>query len=278
MSQGPICAAQLYVFQQVLPQQGKKFEESLDEVLADVAAAGIPYIETGFTFAQSEASAARLKELLDKHSIKLCGLHGAAGGGVFHVAEQAEKAVADTLRQAEIAKKIGCPALYVNPMPKPGHAPKTDDELNVQAEHLNRLGKGLAKLGMPLGLHNHTPEALNNAREIRHYCDHTDPKLVNLCLDTHWVLRGGADPFELLEIYAKRVIALHIRNSRNGVWMEDFGDGDIDHRRMAEWVKKAEYRGPLIIELAYEKATQITRPLRENLSRSRAYVREVFGV
>ena len=278
VNERPMVAAQLYVFQQVYGQKGIDFVEHVEEALADVAAAGIEGVETGFTFAETRESAERLKQLLDRHSLKLCGFHGAAGGGVFHVEEEAEEAMAATLKQAEIAKGIGCTALYVNPAPKPAHAEKTAEELAIQVKYLEQLGEGLQGLGVSLGLHNHTPAALSNAREIRYNCEHTPSQYVSLCLDTHWVLRGGADPIALLNELGDRVIALHIRNSREGVWTEDFGEGDIDHGQIADWVSRTQFTGPLIIELAYEKETKITRSLRENLTASRQYVRQVFGV
>jgi inosose dehydratase len=150
--------------------------------------------------------------------------------------------------------------------------------LKIQCEYLNRVGRALKDLGLEFWIHNHDPEALNNAREIRADCDLTDPALVHLCLDTHWVLRGGTQPLPLLRELAPRVKALHLRNSQNGIWSESLGDGDIDHRAMCALLKEVAFSGWLIAELAYEPKTVQTRSLTDNLRISRDYVRAVFGV
>lgn len=277
-SPGPVCGTQLYVFHQVCAKKGIELDDVLDDVLADVAAAGIPQVETWLKIVDDEAASKQLQQSLQKHGLELCALYGAARNEVFHVPDVAEDAVAETLQSAEKARQLGCRILTVNPAPKPGHEPKTDEELRTQVRFLDRLGRGLNELGIKLALHNHTPAGLNNAREIRYNCDHTDPEAVGLCLDTHWVHRAGSDPFDLLESYPARIVSMHLRNSRDGIWSEDLGDGDLDHRRIAAWVAQTGFSGPLIIELAYEQETHITRSVRENLTRSREYIRTVFGV
>jgi len=69
-----------------------------------------------------------------------------------------------------------------------------------------------------------------------------------------------------------------LRNSKDGVWTEAFGEGDIDHSAMSQLLREIGFSGWLIVELAYEEKTVITRTLEENASISREYVREVFGV
>ncbi len=86
------------------------------------------------------------------------------------------------------------------------------------------------------------------------------------------------DVMTLLAECASRLGALHLRNSRKGVWLEEFGDGDIDYRQVAAYLKKIGFRGYLVVELAYDKNTEITRPLVESLRLSRKYAEEVFGV
>lgn len=114
-----------------------------------------------------------------------------------------------------------------------------------------------------------------NAREWRHLFKNTG---VSFCIDTHWVLRGGQDPMSIVREAGQRLASLHLRNSRNNVWTESFGDGDIDHQELAAYLKEIQYQGYLVIELAYQNETSITRPLEENLRLSRQYAEQVFGV
>jgi sugar phosphate isomerase/epimerase len=62
------------------------------------------------------------------------------------------------------------------------------------------------------------------------------------------------------------------------VWTETFGDGDMDYRPIAAYLKGSGYSGYLMVELAYEKDTQVTRPLEEDLRISRDYAQKMFGV
>jgi inosose dehydratase len=194
-------------------------------------------------------------------------------GGAMHDATAAEKTIAETVRMAEILKTAGARIVNFNPNPKAGG--KSDEELATQARYTTQMSEELRQRGLRLILHHHNPEMAQNAREWRHLLAHTE---VPLCVDLHWVLRGGQDPLALLKEAGPRVASLHLRNSRQGVWTEDFGDGDIDHRAVAAWLKQTGYSGYLVVELAYEPKTEITRPLEEDLRLSREYTERVFRV
>jgi len=266
-------ATQMYVWGQVYGREGRAVEENLDEVFGHIAEAGFDGVEGGLGLASSAEKVKILRQLLDKHSLRLPSLYH---GGVYHVREEAEKTIKDTLGLARFAAEIGCPGVNVNPAAIGRE--KTDDELKVQCEYLNKMGEALKEIGMSFYIHNHTPAIVNNARELRANCDNTAPELVGLCLDTHWVLRGGVEPLGLMQEYPNRIKSLHLRNSKDGIWMEDFGDGDIDHLEMSKILSEIEYDGWLIIELAYEQKTQLTRSIQENSRRSRQYARKVFGI
>jgi inosose dehydratase len=117
----------------------------------------------------------------------------------------------------------------------------------------------------------------SGAREWYHILKSTDPAKVGFCLDLHWVWRGKQDPYKLLADAGRRTVDIHLRNSTGGVWSEDLGDGDIDHGKVKEILDRIGFAGLLTVELAYEGATKPTRPLEEDLKRSREYVRAVLG-
>ena len=60
--------------------------------------------------------------------------------------------------------------------------------------------------------------------------------------------------------------------------MEDFGLGDIDYAQVAAYLEETWFKGCLVVELAYEKDTAITRPLAEDLRRSRIITEKAFGL
>jgi inosose dehydratase len=132
-----------------------------------------------------------------------------------------------------------------------------------------------------LAYHFHAPAWQNDGREFHHVLTQTDPELVQLCLDTHWVYRGSgnnvAQVYEVVQRYGKRVAELHIRQSRDGVWTECLTDGDIDYRKVAAELKSQGIKPLLVLEQAVEKGTPNTMDAVESHRRSRAYVEEVFG-
>lgn len=264
-------STQLYVWSQ-MKDAGSK---SLDETLGEVAAAGYDGAETNLTITDNSEKIAQVRTILKKYSLKLSSLYT---GGTYHERSAAETTIKEILKASAYASELGIPSITSNPASKGGGKEKTDDELKIQAENLNKLGEGLKKLGMSFYIHNHTPEIVSNAREFRSYCDLTNPEFVGVCIDVHWVLRGGVDPFALTKEYGNRIGAMHIRNSKDGIWTEDFNDGDIDYIAYRELMESINYNGWITVELAYEGKTKITRTLVENSKISREYVKKIFGV
>jgi inosose dehydratase len=261
-------AVQLYVFGQPAQKPGP----DLEGVLETVTACGYSQIQAWLSYFDTEESAATLKEQLDRHGLRI---PAAYTGAKLHVQEGAEAVIEEIVRKAKIGAKQGLVVVVVNP-DLIGRE-KTDEELALQSENLEKLGGLLSKQGQYLAIHQHAPEMANGAREWYHILHHTSGDKVFFCLDTHWVLRGGQDPYQLTRDCADRLVDLHLRNSKEGPWAESFGEGDIDYRKVAEILKESGYRGLLTVELAHEKETVVTKSLEENLKASREYVREVFG-
>lgn len=268
-----IAATQLYVWSQVYHREGRDLDASLGEVLDEVAAASFPAIEGQLTACATPESTERLRALLEARDLALTSLYS---GGCYYDAARAEESLEALLPMAERAAGIGCPAICMNPDVK--RERKTDDELRVQADWLNRAGGALRDRGLQLWLHNHDPEMRENGRELRSNLDRTDPALVGFCADTHWIYRGGGDVLNYLDRYGARLGSLHLRNSTGGIWSATLGDGDLDHRAIAAKLAALSFDGPLIVELAIEAGTPQTRPLVENMRLSRDYLRRVFGV
>jgi inosose dehydratase len=265
-------ATQLYVWMIVYGRQQKPLEEHLDEAFAEVKAAGFDAIEGWLRWCETAEKAERVGALLKQHELQLISAYH---GGGYHEHAAAEKTLAETLEFAKRARDIGCPMLNVNP--NPIGREKTDEELKMQGEHLNRIAEAVKNIGLSLVVHFHDPEIRYDAREHRANLRNTDPNLVGFCVDFHWVLRGGQDPVMILRETGARTKSLHVRNSVNGVWSETLGDGDIDYRQVKIALDDIGYRGPLIVELAYEQQTHLTRSLVENERQAREYALKVLG-
>jgi inosose dehydratase len=261
-------AVQLYVF----GEPARHPAEPMEEVLATVERAGYKNIQGWLDFYESEESASKLDSLLAKHGL---AMPAAYTGGAMHTDEQASHDIETILLHAKLAAAHGLRIVVLNPDPLSRE--KTDEELAIQAKNLDRLGEALRTLGIQLAIHQHSPEMRSNAREWYHILHNTNPEKVFFCLDLHWVYRGKQDPYKLLEDAGNRVVDLHLRNSHEGAWAEDLGEGDIDYTRVKKSLGKIGYQGFLTVELAYEDETKITRSLEENLKRSRAFVEEVIA-
>ena len=260
-------AVQLYIF----GQPAQQLDDGLDGVLARVKDIGYTNVQGWLDYYDTPETAAKFSVLLAKHG--LC-MTAAYSGGAMHIQKEAAKAIDSILRRATIAAEHGLEIVVVNPDPL--QREKTDEELEIQSRNLDHLGASLRELGLRLAIHQHSPEMRSEAREWYHILHHTSPDNVFFCLDLHWVFRGGQDPYKLLADAGKRTIDLHLRNSRDGDWAEDFGDGDIDYHRVKTILDEIGYTGYYTIELAYEDKTKVTRSLDENLQRSLDYMQTVL--
>ena len=134
--------------------------------------------------------------------------------------------------------------------------------------------------GVTLAYHNHDIELRHAGREFHHMMLGTDPALVSLCLDSHWVFRGSGNSqvalFDVVRLYGSRVVELHLRQSKDGIWSETLDVGDIDHERLAGELRKAGAKPHLVLEVAVEKGTPKTMSPAEAHRRSAAYARATF--
>jgi inosose dehydratase len=258
----PLLGTQIYVWTQQ--------KATIEEALSGVRRAGYERIELMsqfFTPEMRDRTAAALKA----NRLEMCSCYH---GGAMHEPAAAAETIAKTLEVAALVKPLGTTLINVNP--NPTKDPKSDAQLAVQAKALDELGGKLRQRGMRLTVHQHAPEMRDGAREWRHELRHTDPNLVWFCVDVDWIKRGGQDPMTILGEAGKRIASLHVRSARNGVWQEALGDGDVDYRQVAGWLREVGYQGYVLVELAYEKETRPTRSLEENLRRSRQYAESVF--
>jgi inosose dehydratase len=270
----PKLVMQPYVWTQHLRGEGKTLAAGLEDIFASAKQAGYQRIEMLNSFVTPE---------LRGKTLALASEYGQQTpivymGAALWNGKAAKQAIAGAIAMVEPLRTSGLQLLTVNPEEKPGRERKTDAELSVEASNLNRLGSEMRKRGLRLMIHNHDPQMAEGAREWRNALRPTDPALVWFCIDVHWVYRGHQDPMTLLHEAGERIASLHLRNSRAGVWTESFGDGDIDYRPVAAFLRSLGYRGFLEVELAYEKGTHPSRPLTEDLRLSREYAERIFGV
>lgn len=269
----PVMQAGVYVWTQHYSRQGKKAQDHIADICAAFSRAGYRDVELMSLFFEPGQDRITLRAL-ESSGLRCSTVYN---GGPMHTRDAARATIAATVDLAQrILRSRPLDAVVFNPNPI-GRA-KTGEELKVQAEALETLGWALWNSGVRLMLHQHAPELAENGREWRFMLANTDRRYLRVCLDTHWVYRAGLDVMELLKECGPRLYGLHVRNSRGGVWTEEFGDGDIDYTQVAQHLRNTGFTGYLSVELAWDKETQITRPLEESLRRSREYAEGIFGI
>ena len=259
-------------------RDGRPFNQYSDETLAAIAASGI----TGY-----EPAVADVRELeglgarLQAHGLRMSSVYV---NSTLHDEATSAASIEQALGIARRAVPLGIRIVVTNPSPIRWGGPenKTDAQLRAQAAALEQLGRQLHALGLTLAYHNHDIELRLGAREFHHMLTATDPAFVKFCLDAHWVFRGCGDSqvalFDVLEHYGDRVVELHLRQSKDGVWVEEFGAaGDIDYARLAAWLRRRKVRPQLTLEQAVEAKTPKTVDAVTAHRRGAAVVRGLFA-
>jgi sugar phosphate isomerase/epimerase len=166
---------------------------------------------------------------------------------------QAERATGRITRILQALGESGCRMVAVYPRPLPGG--KSADALARQADRLNHLGQAANRLGLRLLYHPEEHDFASPAAEAQAMLAATDPTLVGLCLDPDTTWRGlgmsGAALTGFAAQHAARIGAVHLRQSRHGLWALDLAAGDIDLAGLAQTLADAGVRPLPVVELAW---------------------------
>ena len=229
-----------------------------DASLTEYVAAGLTQYEPSFNSADEVS---KLAPYLSKYHLAMPSVYVNSS---LHEANTAPASIATVLAIAEVAKPLGTRIIVTNPNPiKWGSDDdKSDAQLAEQAKNLDQLGRELRKRGLTLAYHTHAPEHRQAAREFHHMMLSSNPDNVSLCLDTHWVYRGSGNSevalFDVVKLYGKRIVELHVRQSKNGIWQEILSDGDIDYRRLARELSGQRIKPLIVLEQCIEKGSPNT--------------------
>jgi inosose dehydratase len=267
----PLVGSQLYGWGQYYQREGKDANAGLGDILSALRDAGYDYAEGTLDVAHPEHNAAFAERLRAK-GLRPVSLYT---GGATHVLGKATQTCERIAVAAKEAAKAGFGIVNFNP--DPIGRPKTERELGIQAEALGELAQELWGLGIRLGIHHHTPELADGAREFHSNFRRNPGTKVGFCYDVHWVYRGGIAPADCLAAHGDRIVSWHLRQSRGQVWWEDLDTGDIDYAAVATVVRERQLPRFFTVELALEGGTRITRGAVENHARSRRFVHDVFG-
>jgi sugar phosphate isomerase/epimerase len=253
-------------------QPGYDVSPILPQIFADMKYAGLDGVETMEHPLRREDTTSLIGELIEQHQLPLLGTsYGAAMWDKSKHAEILDDVENIMGNMARVKART-----FGTSVGHPSDRLKTEDELDAQAELLLQLIALGKKNGVELNLHNHTYEVENNLFDLKGTLKRIPG--IKLGPDTNWLLRAGVDPVSFLKEYQDNIVFIHLRDQlRNGQWPESLGEGDVDFVEMGEVLHSIDFEGDLVIELAHEGGFVPTRPIRESLKMSRAYMRETMA-
>jgi inosose dehydratase len=276
-TKGLIFSSNQYAWHTFYARQQRDWNANLDASLAEYTQSGLTAYEPGFGHPDEVT---RLIPLMQKHGLSM---PSAYVNSTLHEASKAAESIQRAIAIAEAGKVLGLKVLVTNPDPLRWGASnelKTDAQLAEQLRNLNALGETLHQRGITLAYHTHDMEMYGGAREFHHMMLNTNPRFVSFCLDAHWVYRGTGNSqvalFDIVKMYGKRIVELHIRQSVGGVWSETLTDGDIDYGRLARELRALRVRPLLVLEQCIEAQTPHTLEALEAHQRDLAYAQQIF--
>jgi sugar phosphate isomerase/epimerase len=185
------------------------------------ALAGMGYRGLEFAFTFGSLSPTELADLLKTNGMETVGFYSA---NLENVLDRSD----DIYRYSEWLKNpyvtVGSPGLL--------------KDWDSAIAKIGEAGIAVRKSGMRLLYHNHMEEInpLGKKPALSILAERTDPGLVMLELDTHFIAKAGENPLEWLEKYRGRVPVLHVKDIKNDGSVAEAGEGILD---MHEICRKA---------------------------------------
>lgn len=160
----------------------------------------------------------QLRDELDQRGLKVCG--GTVFAGLHKGKEALDKAIAEFSQEAKLLSEVG--ATFLIHLPEQytdmhtGAATQSGDIDPEQWANLisgtNELGRIIfEEYGVALVSHPHADTHLDVQDRIEQFLIDTDPRYVNLCLDTGHVAYCGGDNLQIIEHFPERITYLHIK-------------------------------------------------------------------
>jgi len=187
--------------------------------LDEVAAVGYEWLELG-PYGYLPTDPARLADELDRRGLRVAGgtVHGHSG---LHRPGDWPDIADITRRVAALTVAVGGQHLIFVPVPgyrddKTGAyvepAELDEQQWRTMVNAANDLGKFVAEdYGLGLQFHPHADSHVETQRQTERFLDETDPRYVNLCLDTGHLAYRHADIVAIIANYPERIGYVHIK-------------------------------------------------------------------
>lgn len=161
---------------------------------------------------------ARLRDELDRRGLKVCG--GTVFAGLHRGADALGQAIDAFSREARLLTEVG--AKYLIQLPEQYtdmHSGEATESAEIDPEQWKNLVNGTNELGrvmreefgVELVFHPHVDTHVDTQERIERFLTDTDPRFVNLCLDTGHVAYCRGDNVEIVQRFPDRITYVHLK-------------------------------------------------------------------
>jgi len=277
---------------------GAIFGQLQPEHVEMIAATGFPGIEPyrGLTMSYVDRPA-ELKDLLDRHRITMvtCSNGGPNQSTNFIDPNQRQKTVDDHVTFArDFLAVFGCRHFKINMGARPSVG-TSDADLRAIAATVDEIGKRTAELGIRIAPHPHIWGPIERPEEVHRLMELTDPRYVDLIVDTAQINLGGGDPVEMIATYYDRIAALHWKDSkaeyrgytgptptveqhRQEILYKDLGAGGVDLPAIWRLINERGYQGWITLDLDPPRPNEGEGTVEEKMLINRRYLLETLQV
>ncbi len=254
-------------------QPGYDVSPILSQIFSDIAYAGFDGVELMEKPLRSPDYSGQIRELADKHRIKLLG---SSYGADMWDKDKHNQIYEDVDLIFTNMVSAGGRTFGIS-VGRPSGRKKTEEEFDNQASLLEKLIALGNKKGIVLNLHNHTYEVENGMYDLRGTLKRIPD--VKLGPDLNWLLRAGVNPLDFLREFRNQIVFTHLRDQlSSGKWPESLGEGDVNFSEISDVFKEIGFNGDVVIELAHENGFVTTRPLRDSLKMSRDFLKKTMNI
>ncbi|HEV2133330.1 MAG TPA: sugar phosphate isomerase/epimerase [Terracidiphilus sp.] len=211
--------------------------QSFLEVLGQIKQVGYQGFESSFRNLQPQfAHPAPARHSIEQTGLTFFGIHIFFPDPGY---DQATRIAAPSVYEpvARGGAALGAKYLILSGAPS-----ENRDQLKRKIDALNAAGRYARNAGLGAAYHNHWWEFKSPIGEIEALYSQTDPELVHFVLDAGHAYHGGADVPAFIRAHAKRIVGFHLRDFRNGEYVE-LGTGTFPLREVAATILQIGWKG-----------------------------------
>jgi inosose dehydratase len=223
---------------------------NVTQAIDDISAVGFRGIQLrSEAFAQFGDKPAALRDLLDRHGLKMAVL-SSGNLSIDPAREQSE--IATHVSHARFVKAVGGEYVQVIDERPKGRAIVAEDYRRL-GRLLTKLGQRTADEGVPLVYHHHLNSLGEKPDEVAAVLDAADRHHVRVLFDVAHFQQAGGDPVAAIRKYRDWIQVLHLKDVRpvetGGYQFVELGQGRVDLPGVFKALNDISFDGWAIVEL-----------------------------